>query len=105
VEATEATRALYHLYTDALGVTPALLPRMVALSEAFLDGFSGAIAEARDLGEIDRPIDPERKALLIFAVVRGIALQFLLDGDERRLRASERDLVAEVRSMMRRNPK
>ena len=33
-------------------------------------------------------------AVLIFAAVRGVAVQFLTDGDSERLRAAEQDLVA-----------
>lgn len=94
VGATEATRALYHLYTDAGGATPALRPRMIALSRAFHEGFEAAIRDAQAMGEVDLALEADRYAVLIFAAVRGVAVQFLTDGDTERLRAAELDLVA-----------
>ena len=94
VGSTEATRALYHLYTDAGGAMPGLRPRMIALSGAFHEGFEKAIRDAQAIGEVDPTIDSGRYAVLIFAAVRGVAVQFLTDGDAERLRAAELDLVA-----------
>jgi hypothetical protein len=46
------------------------------------------------MGEVDAHVEPDRQAALIFAAVRGVAVQFLADGDKRRLRMAERDVVA-----------
>ena len=94
VGGTEGTRALYHLYTDAGGAMPGLRPRMIALSRTFHDGFEAAIRDAWALGELCAEIEPSRYAVLIFATVRGVAVQFLADGDTERLRAAESDVVA-----------
>jgi AcrR family transcriptional regulator len=94
VGSTEATRALYHLYADAGGATPGLRPQIIALSRSFHTGFADAIRDAQAMGEVDAQVDPERQAALIFATVRGVAVQFLADGDKRRLRMAERDVVA-----------
>jgi AcrR family transcriptional regulator len=94
VGTTEATRALYHLYTDAGGAMPGLRPRMIALSRTFHDGFEAAIRDAQAIAEVDPRVDCSRYAVLIFAAVRGVAVQFLTDGDSERLRAAEQDLVA-----------
>ncbi len=94
VGSTEATRALYHLYTDAGGAVPGLRPQIVALSRSFHAGFADAIRDAQATGEVDLDVDPDRQAALIFATVRGVAVQFLADGDKRRLRMAERDVVA-----------
>jgi AcrR family transcriptional regulator len=94
VGSTEATRALYHLYADAGGATPGLRPRIVALSRSFHAGFVDAIRDAQAMGEVDAHVEPDRQAALIFAAVRGVAVQFLADGDKRRLRMAERDVVA-----------
>ncbi len=105
VDATEATRALYHLYTDSLGVAPGLLRRMMALSRAFHAGFAAALADAQATGEIDKHADPAAQSALIVAAVRGIALQFLLDGNEKALRAAEASLVAQLhRALQRTKP-
>jgi len=91
---TEATRALYHLYADSGGATPGLRPQIIALSRSFHAGFADAIREAQAMNEVDAQVDPDRQAALIFATVRGVAVQFLADGDRRRLRTAERDVVA-----------
>ncbi len=97
----EATRALHHLYADAGGMIPGLRPRMAALGRTFHAGFAGAIADAQALGEADPAIDPDRYAAMIFASVRGVAVQFLTDDDEKRLRVAELDLIALFERVLR----
>jgi AcrR family transcriptional regulator len=94
VGSTEGTRALYHFYTDAGGAFPGLRPRMTALSQVFHEGFANAIRDAQALGEIDPAADADRQAVLVFAIVRGVSVQFLTDGDAERLRAAEHDIEA-----------
>ena len=94
VGGTEATRALYHLYADAGGATPGLRPRMIALGLTFHEGFACAIRDAQTMGEVAADIEPDRYAALIFAAVRGVAVQFLADGDRKRLHAAARDVVS-----------
>jgi AcrR family transcriptional regulator len=94
VGGTEATRALHHLYADAGGGIPGLRPRMAALGQTFQAGFAAAIVDAQTMAEADPALDPERHAAMIFAAVRGVAVQFLTDGNEHRLRTTELDLIA-----------
>jgi AcrR family transcriptional regulator len=75
----DRTRALFILMFESLGPVPALRPFFVEYTEKMRTDLEQAIAEGIDAGEIRPDVDPADEAVVIVGVLRGVAMQWLMD--------------------------
>jgi AcrR family transcriptional regulator len=97
-------RARLVLWADAVaGPSEDVRPRMVSADREFREEIEKRIPLAKTAGEVAGSVDPHGLATVIIAMLRGVALQYLLD-DQVDLNASRREieqlLIARVEKEM-----
>jgi len=73
-------RARLVLWADAVaGRSEDVRPRMVSADREFRDEIGKRIELAKTAGEVAKSVDPHGLATVIIAMLRGVALQYVLD--------------------------
>ncbi|HUF99136.1 MAG TPA: TetR family transcriptional regulator C-terminal domain-containing protein [Ilumatobacter sp.] len=72
-------RALFALMFEALGPDEALRERMAQFHQAMRDDIAALVEAGRADGSISPSIDPQATALILVALLRGLAYQWMLD--------------------------
>ncbi len=72
-------RALFALMFEALGPDDALRARMMQFHQAMRDDIAQLVEAGRADGSVNDAIDPESTAVMLVALFRGLAYQWMLD--------------------------
>jgi len=91
----ERLRALYVLMGEALGPVPELRSVFAQLNESIRSAAGGCIRRGIEEGQIRPDVDPETEAAMFLALLRGVALQWLVDAGSVDL-AALREFVRET---------
>jgi AcrR family transcriptional regulator len=75
----ERLRALYVLMGEALGPVPELRGVFAELNESIRSAAGGCIRRGIEEGMIRPDLDPETEAAMFLALLRGVAMQWLVD--------------------------
>ena len=75
----ERLRALYVLMGEALGPVPELRSVFARLNESIRSAAGGCIRRGIEEGHIRPDVDPEIEAAMFLALLRGVAMQWLVD--------------------------
>jgi AcrR family transcriptional regulator len=97
VEEDRGIRAFYALMFEALGPVPDLLPEFRKLHRGFRTEIEKALRAGIDAGLIRKDVDPKAQAVLLLAVQRGIAFQWLLDPEAFPLEAAYEEVKGNLR--------
>ena len=72
-------RALYVIMGEALGAVPEVQPQIAKLNKAVRKRISAIIERGIAAREFAHSVDPDRSALLIVGLLRGVVMQYLVD--------------------------
>jgi AcrR family transcriptional regulator len=72
-------RAFLVLWADALATSPEIAPTMIESDRAFRDAIAEVVRRGRAGGEFSRTVDPAGFAAVLLGMLRGVALQSILD--------------------------
>ncbi|MFI5307096.1 MAG: TetR/AcrR family transcriptional regulator [Polyangiales bacterium] len=97
VKEDRGIRAFYALMFEALGPVPELLPEFRGLHREFRTEIEKALRAGIDAGLIRADIDVKAQAVLLLALQRGIAFQWLLDPKGFSLDAAYEELKRDLR--------
>jgi AcrR family transcriptional regulator len=97
VKEDRGIRAFYALMFEALGPVPELLPEFRTLHRAFRAEIEKALRAGIDAGLIRKDLDVKARAVLLLALQRGIAFQWLLDPEGFSLDAAYEELKRDLR--------
>jgi AcrR family transcriptional regulator len=97
IEEDRGIRTFYALMFEALGPVPDLLPEFRELHRAFRAEIEKALRTGIEAGLIRKDVDPKAQAVLLLAVQRGIAFQWLLDPEAFSLDGAYEELKRDLR--------
>lgn len=72
-------RALYVIMGEVLGAVPEARPQIAKLNRAMRKRIAAIIEQGIEAREFARSVDPDRSALLIVGLLRGVVMQYLVD--------------------------
>jgi AcrR family transcriptional regulator len=97
IERDEGIRAFYALLFEVLGPIPQLLPQFQQLHRDFRADIERILRTGIEAGTIRADIDPQAQAVILIGVMRGIAIQWLLERDAFPLKATYEAVKANLR--------
>jgi len=92
----ERLRGLYVLMGEALGPVPEIRKMFAELNESIRAAAEGSIERGMAEGQIRADVDPKAEAAVCLALLRGVAMQWLVDPgclDLARMRASVKSTI------------
>ncbi|MFF2929293.1 TetR/AcrR family transcriptional regulator [Streptomyces mirabilis] len=85
-------RAFLVLWSDAMVTSPDARPAMAASDRMFRGEIEDRLLRGVAAGDFPRDVDPRGLATVLLGLLRGVALQYVLDGDAVDLDASRREI-------------
>ncbi|MBY4947701.1 TetR/AcrR family transcriptional regulator [Cupriavidus respiraculi] len=98
----EHSRAVNAMLTEAMLFGGSLQDDMTEFTGMTLDFYAAQIRIGIEAGEVRDDVDPDRAAVMILGMLRGVAMQYLLDPKRVPLKAMREDVVATIRLMLAR---
>ena len=95
-----ATAALHAIYTASQSVMPGLKKPVAAFTGRWTAGLVAHMREGQATGEIRKDIDCEAEARFLHAAMRGLMMQYLMDGSQRDLAQAKAILLAHCRDRL-----
>jgi AcrR family transcriptional regulator len=95
-----ATAALHAIYTASQSVMPGLKKPVAAFTSRWTAGLVAHMREGQATGEIRKDIDCEAEARFLHAAMRGLMMQYLMDGSQRDLAQAKAILLAHCRDRL-----
>jgi AcrR family transcriptional regulator len=97
IERDEGIRAFYAILFEVLGPVPQVLPEFQQLHREFRADIERALRAGIDMGAIRADIDVQAQAVILLGVLRGIAIQWLLERDAIPLEATYEAVKSNLR--------
>jgi AcrR family transcriptional regulator len=91
-----STAALYSIYTESLFAMSELQPHVALVTGRWCEGLADNLREARRAGEIGRRVDCDGEARFLLAAMRGLVIQYLLDGSDADFARSKKILLSHL---------
>jgi AcrR family transcriptional regulator len=91
-----STAALYSIYTESLFAMSELQPHVALVTGRWCEGLADNLREARRAGEIGRRVDCDGEARFLLAAMRGLVIQYLLDGSDADVARSKKILLSHL---------
>jgi hypothetical protein len=95
-----ATAALHAIYTASQSVMPGLKKPVAAFTGRWTAGLVAHMREGQATGEIRKDIDCEAEARFLHAAMRGLMMQYLMDGSHKDLAQAKAILLAHCRDRL-----
>jgi AcrR family transcriptional regulator len=95
-----ATAALHAIYTASQSVMPEIKKPVAAFTKRWCAGLVMHMREGQRSGEIRKDIDCEAEARFLLAAMRGLMMQYLMDGSRRDLAQAKAILIAHCRDRL-----
>lgn len=95
-----ATAALHAIYTASQSVMPELRKPVAAFTHRWRAELVAHMREGQKSGEIRADIDPAAEARFVLAAMRGLMMQYLMDGSDRDLAQAKAILLAHCRDRL-----
>lgn len=95
-----ATAALHAIYTASQSVMPELKKPVAAFTSRWCAGLVAHMREGQAAGEIRNDIDCDAEARFLLAAMRGLMMQYLMDGSHRDLARAKAILLAHCRDRL-----
>ena len=95
-----ATAALHAIYTASQSVMPELRKPVAAFTDRWCAELVAHMREGQRSGEIARDIDCAAEARFLLAAMRGLMMQYLMDGSHRDLAKAKAILLAHCRDRL-----
>jgi AcrR family transcriptional regulator len=95
-----ATAALHAIYTASQSVMPELKKPVAAFTNRWRAELVAHMREGQKSGEIARDIDCDAEARFLLAAMRGLMMQYLMDGSHRDLAEAKAILLAHCRERL-----
>lgn len=95
-----ATAALHAIYTASQSVMPGMKKPVAAFTNRWCAGLVAHMREGQQGGEIRKDIDCEAEARFLLAAMRGLMMQYLMDGSHRDLAQAKAILIAHCRDRL-----
>ena len=95
-----ATAALHAIYTASQSVMPGLKKPVAAFTSRWTAGLVAHMREGQATGEIRKDIDCEAEARFLHAAMRGLMMQYLMDGSHKDLAQAKAILLAHCRDRL-----
>jgi AcrR family transcriptional regulator len=95
-----ATAALHAVYTASQSVMPEMRKPVAAFTGRMCDGLVAHMREGQRTGEIAKDIDCNAEARFLIAAMRGLMMQYLMDGSHRDLAEAKAILLAHCRERL-----
>lgn len=95
-----ATAALHAIYTASQSVMPELKKPVAAFTRRWSAGLVAHMREGQETGGIRMDIDCEAEARFLHAAMRGLMMQYLMDGSHRDLAQAKAILLAHCRDRL-----
>ncbi|MGY8524361.1 TetR/AcrR family transcriptional regulator [Paracidovorax citrulli] len=97
----EHSRAVNAMLTEAVLFGGSLQGDMTEFTSMTLEFYAAQIRIGIAAGDVRSDVDPERVAILILGMLRGVAMQYLLNPKQVPLKAVREDVVAAIRLLLR----
>ena len=95
-----ATAALHAIYTASQSVMPELKKPVAAFTNRWRAELVAHMREGQKNGEIRTDIDPAAEARFLLAAMRGLMMQYLMDGSDRDLAQAKAIMLAHCRDRL-----
>jgi AcrR family transcriptional regulator len=95
-----ATAALHAIYTASQSVMPELRKPVAAFTNRWVAELVAHMREGQLAGEIAKDIDCHAEARFLLAAMRGLMMQYLMDGSDRDLAEAKTILLAHCRDRL-----
>ena len=95
-----ATAALHAIYTASQSVMPALKKPVADFTRRWSAGLVAHMREGQATGEIRKDINCEAEARFLHAAMRGLMMQYLMDGSHKGLAQAKAILLAHCRDRL-----
>ena len=95
-----ATAALHAIYTASQSVMPELRKPVAAFTSRWCAGLVADMRQGQQAGEIRKDIDCDAEARFLLAAMRGLMMQYLMDGSHRDVAEAKAILLAHCRDRL-----